>query len=590
MRTLLGFLRPFWWLVTLSIIAGFFAVGASIGLMATSGYLIAKAALHPETVLLLWVPIVGVRFFGLSRAVFRYLERLASHDVTFRILAHLRVFAYSKIEPLAPALFVTKRTGDLLATLVADIDTLQNFFLRIISPAIIFFLSAALSFVIVGQFSVRLGVALISSLLIGGIVVPGIAFLAGRTSGKVLVELRAKYYALTLDLTQGVAELLAFGRYEQTVQTLTELQINISRHQRFMSQLNGMSTGVLVLINHVAIWVSLVIAIPLVATGKIPGYDLPVIALTALASFETAASLPQAYQYLSQTLQAFARVDSLVQAKSRVNEEGSAMTTWYKPDLVIRDVHFCYESSEAEILSGFDLDLPFGKHVAIVGESGAGKSTIVQLLLRFYEYEQGSIQLCGKELRTLDAIDVRSCFSVVEQGPHVFQTTLTDNLRVANKTATADQFHKAVEISAFDEVVQQMVAGYDTLAGEFGARLSGGEAKRLAIARAILADGDIFLIDEPTSGLDNITAARVIRGIEDMARDRSLVMITHRLIGLEGMDEILVIHDGKVVERGTHEQLLDSCGRYRALFDLQQMEHIIDNAVPSSSVLAPSVS
>ncbi len=576
MRILLRFLRPFTWLVTLSIAAGFFAVAANIGLMATSGYLIAKAALHPETVLLLWVPIVGVRFFGISRAVFRYIERLASHDVTFRILARLRVFAYERLEPLAPARLIAMRTGDLLSTLVSDVDTLQHFFLRIVSPFVVLILSAALSFIIAGQFSLWLGVALVSSLFLAGVVVPGIAFLLGRTSGEVLVNLRSQYYALTLDLTQGMAELLAFGQYEQTTTKLRELQQGISQRQRFMSRLQAVSTGVLVLINHGVMWISLVIAIPLVANGKIPGYDLPVIALTALASFETATSLPQAYQYLGHTLQAFSRIRALVEAKPVVHEQDLALQQGQPHHLQMYNVHFRYESGQPEVLQGLDLDLPFGRHVAIVGESGVGKSTVLQLLLRFFEYEIGSIQLDGKELHAYDASHVRLCFSVVEQAPHVFHATLEDNVRLANRYATEEQWRNALHISAFDEVGSQMIEGYQTLAGEWGARLSGGEAERLAIARALLSDAPIFILDEPTHGLDAITAERVLTGIEEFTRDRSLLLITHRLIGLESMDEIIVLHEGKVAERGTHGELMKSGGRYRTLFERQHMEQRVD--------------
>ncbi|PWI58370.1 thiol reductant ABC exporter subunit CydC [Sulfoacidibacillus thermotolerans] len=588
MRTLLRFLRPYGWLVALSIVSGFFAVGANIGLMATSGYLIARAALRPETVLLLWVPIVGVRFFGISRAVFRYIERLASHDLTFRMLARIRVYAYERLEPLAPANLLARRTGDVVSALVADVDFLQNFFLRIVSPVIVFILALGLSYLIDAQFSVLLGVSLVISLLVAGAVVPGLTFWLGKKSGEELVTLRSEYYAIVLDLMKGMAELLAFGQYEALVARLTALQRKISRRQRFMSRLNGVSTGVLVLINHGAMWISLVIAIPLVATSKIPGYDLAVIALTALASFEAASSLPQAYQYLGQTLQAFKRVKELVGPDSLIAESGEPIGNDQAHDLVIRDLYFRYRQDEPDILKGLDLTLPFGKHVAIVGESGVGKSTILQLLLRFWEYDRGSIVFDGKELRELDASSLRACFAVVEQAPHIFQATLADNLRVASRKISQERWQQAMKISKFDTVLAQMVDGEQTLAGEWGTRLSGGEAQRLAIARALLVDAPIYLLDEPTRGLDSVTARQVLQGIEEVTRGRSLLLITHRLTGLEMMDEIFVMHDGKVVERGTHQQLLEIGGRYRSLYDRQYVEQQLDCIQPSAGAAVHS--
>ena len=597
------FFSPFKFRMALSVLLGFSTIAAGTGLMFTSGYLIAKAALHPSTILLLWVPIVGVRFFGLSRAVFRYVERYVSHDLTFRMLTRLRVWLYEKIEPVAPAALQNTQSGEVLTTLTGDVDTLQNLYLRVVAPPLVGVLILALVYVMVAHFNLPIALVLLGLLLFAGVVVPFWTHRLSQRDNEGVIQSRGQMYTELLDVVEGMTEVVSFNRMDDAFARLEASQAQLSWQQIRLSQVSGVSVGLSAWVQNFAALAVLVMAIPLVHTGHLSGVTMTALVLTALASFEAVGPLPAAFQSLGQTMEAARRVSALAARQAVVrdpvwredrhrhvtmtsvdgenslpddtdlpNEPGASdaachpMPAHY--NLLVRNLRFRYQESAREVVRGVSFDLPYGKHLAIVGASGSGKSTIASLLLRLWEYE-GSILFGDGELRAYNAEAVRALISAGPQQPYLFHTTVLENLRIAKPDATHSELEQAIALAQLSEMIARLPEGYETLVGEQGAALSGGERQRIALARVFLQSSPVLILDEPTNGLDAVTEQKVMSAILDAARSRSLLLITHRLVGLAKMDEIVVMQEGRIVERGAHDVLLAQNGIYRTMWNIE---------------------
>ncbi|MEJ5240333.1 MAG: thiol reductant ABC exporter subunit CydD [Anaerolineales bacterium] len=565
---LLGFLRGSERWVALSVLLGALTIGASISLMGTSSWLIAMAALHP-TIAELNLAIVGVRFFGIARAVFRYLERLVSHNVTFRLLARLRVWFYEHLEPLAPARLLEYRAGDLLARIVADVQTLENFYVRVVSPPLTALLVLIGTAVFLAAYGVQLAVALIVSFLLAGLILPIVMRLASRAAGQAWVRLRAQLHADLVDNVQGMADLIAFEQAPARLRLFDGLQRRYNRAQLRLASLNALQSGAMLFLTNLGLWLVIYLAIPEVSAGRIPGIMLGALGLLTLAAFEAVQPLPQTAQMWESIRQAAQRLFEIVDTQPAVIEEGATELPPGPPSLSFEHVSFTYPGTSTPALQDVSFTLSPGRKIAIVGPSGAGKSTLVYLLLRFWDYQQGEIRLNGVPIRTLHPDLVRAQFAVVGQNSYFFNATVRQNLRLARLEATDAEMEAAARQARIHEVLAALPQGYRTRLGEQGARLSGGERQRLALARALLRQAPIFLLDEPTANLDTITEREVLETLFEALRDRTVLLITHRLIGLENMDEILVLDKGRIVERGTHAELLSQGGLYRHLWEAQ---------------------
>lgn len=575
LRRLLALAAPFGGWMLLATLLGVLTIGSSVALMGTAAWIIARAALHPP-IGALSVAVVGVRFFGIARGVLRYLERLVSHQTTFRLLARLRVWFYTRLEPLAPARLAGQRSGDLLARLVADIDTLENIYLRGIAPPAVALLMAAAMTVFMATYDWRLGLALGGALLAAGFGIPlALRGLSAR-SGRATVAVRGALVAHIVDTVQGLADLLAFNAQTRHLAEVRHLQHSLSQHQRRMAALSALQTVLTSLVTSATVLLVLILAVPLVRSGRLDGVLLAVLVLVALSSFEAVQPLPPAFQHLSRSLAAARRLFELVDAPPAVRDPARPSPL---PDalptgdaLRVENLRFRYTPTDPPALDDVSFTVPAGSTVALVGPSGAGKSTLVSLLLRFWDYEEGVIQWAGHDLRACAQDDVRRLMSVVSQTTHLFAGTLLDNLRIARPALSEDDALAALAAAELGDLVAALPDGLHTWIGEGGVRLSGGERQRLAIARAVLKDAPLLLLDEPTANLDPLTERAILRTIFTALPGRTTLLITHRLVSLERAHSILVLQAGRLVERGTHADLLQARGAYWRLWTAQQTE------------------
>ena len=568
---LLGFLRGYEPLVALSVLLGALTIGANISLLGTSAWLIAAAALQPPLGSL-YVAIVGVRFFGIARAAFRYAERLVSHDVTFRVLARLRVWLYRQLEPLFPAILATHRTGDLLARIVGDVEVLENFYVRLLAPVLVAGVTAAGVGLFLAGYGSELAAVFLGCFVAAGGLLPLWMRHLGREPAREVVARRAHLSGLLVDGILGLADLLAYGRADAHAEGLAQADAAYGRAQQHLARLSAFHTGLGTLLTNLALWGLLVLAIPSVAAGRIEGVMLGALGLLTLAAFEAATPLPQAAQTWESVRTAAGRLLELADSPPPVREPAHPAPLPQEASLEVDGLTFTYPGATRPALDGVSFRVPAGKKVAIVGPSGAGKSTLAHLLLRFWDPERGEIRLGGVPLKALPSEAVRSFFVVVPQRVEVFSATLRENLLLARPEATPEELEEAVQAAGLEEVVSRLPQGYDTYLGERGGQLSAGERQRVAIAQAVLRlrEAPILLVDEPTAHLDPATEREVVASLLRLAQGRTVVWISHRLVGMEGMDEILVLDGGRIVERGTHAELLARGGLYRRLWELQQ--------------------
>ena len=562
----LGIVRPAAGRLVLTALLGAGAIAADIGLIGTAAWLISKAAQHPNESELA-VAIVGVQFFGLSRGFLRYGERLVGHDSAFRLLAELRVTVYRGLERLAPAGLPLFRRGDLLGRIVHDVDSLQDLVIRVVPAFATALLVGTLTVALMWWMLPAAGLVLAVALVLAGTFVPWFTGALARRRESRFAGARGDLTAAMVDLTEGAAELVAFGAVEAQLRTIRDHDAELTAIASASAGTAGIGLALTTLLAALACWGCLLVGIPAFTSGRLGATELAVITLIPLAAFELVVGLPVATQVLQRARQAAARVFAVLDAPAPVVEPEVPMPVSDGPhDLRARSLWARYPGGAEPVLRGVDLSLPPGRRVAVVGPSGAGKSTLAAVLLGFLPYEAGSVSLDGTPLDRLAGDELRTVVGLVTQDAYLFDTTIADNLAIGRRHATGEEMRHVLGRVGLGDWLDDLPGGLATEVGRHGSRLSGGQRQRIAVARAMLADFCVLVLDEPGEHLDPRAADALTADLLGATEGRSLVFITHRLAGLECVDEIIVMDAGRVVERGSHDVLLGEGGRYSVLW------------------------
>jgi thiol reductant ABC exporter CydC subunit len=532
----------------LSVALGALAVCFGVALMTAAGYLISRAAEHPP-ILSLTVTIVAVRFFGLSRPIVRYLDRLVSHDLALRSLGRVRARFYERIEPLAPAQLEGYRRGDLLTRMVGDVDALQGLYLRGLTPPLVALLAGAACVGATAAVLPAAAVILAAGLVAGGLAVPALAAALARSSGRRQAAARSELTADLVELLRGAPELVVFGCEGDRLAAVREADRELDRLARRDALVAGVADALAILVAGVTTAGVLAAAVSAHDTGALDRVLVATIALLALSSFESVAPLPATARELGGTVASGRRVLELADRSPGVSDPIRPLPALRVPPTVaLEGVTARYGSAGEPVLTDVDLTLAPGRRVGLVGSSGAGKTTVTNLLLRFLDPVDGRVAIAGRDARDYRQEDVRRVFGVAGQEAHLFDSTIRENLLLARPEATDAELDSLLVRVRLGEWVASLPEGLDTLVGEEGAELSGGQRQRLVLARALLADAPVLVLDEPTAHLDGKTASALMEDVLAAAVGKTVLLITHRPEGLERMDEVFTLEGGRVVE------------------------------------------
>jgi thiol reductant ABC exporter CydC subunit len=525
--------------LALAALLGALTILFGVGLMAAAGYLISRAAEQPA-VLSLTVAIVGVRFFGLARPIARYFERLASHDVALRSLGTARARVYGRLEDLSPTQLREHRHGDLLASFVVDVDSLQNLYLRGLLPPVVALVAGAGAVGVVAAILPSAALVLAAGLVAAGIVVPFTAAALARRSAALQAPARGALSAELVETLAGGAELVAYGRQSERFDRVSAVDSRLVRVARRAALADGTGEGLRLLVTGVTVAGVLSVAVSAHEIGTLDRVLIGLLALASLAAFEAVQPLPEALRELRTTVAAGERILDLTGREPAVADPADPLPFPPGPFTVALEyVRVRYSPGERPALDGVSLRLEPSRRVALLGPSGSGKTTVANLLLRFIDPEAGRVTLAGRDLRAYRQEDIRRAIAVAGQDSHLFSTTIRENVRLARPEATDEEIEGALRRARILDWVRGLPDGWDTLVGEEGRELSGGQRQRIVVARALLANAPVLVLDEPTAHLDAPTAERLIDDVLDAAADRTVLLITHRPEGLDRMDEVV---------------------------------------------------
>ncbi|MEI3600241.1 MULTISPECIES: thiol reductant ABC exporter subunit CydC [unclassified Oceanobacillus] len=554
--------------IILSIICGFIGGITAVGLFSASGYLISQAALAPP-IYTLMVLVGTVKLFGIISAVSRYGERYYSHRGTFTMLSNLRVSFYERLEPLAPQIFQKFRSGDLLARIVGDVETLQNFFLRVFYPPIVLFLVFFCTIFFTAYFSITHAIIIFVGFLLTTVLVPVYFAIRQRRVDQGLREERGKLSTEVTELFYGFRDLKIYQRLEEKEEALEQMAETYVREQEKAGVHHLYSESLNTFVSLIISVVVLGMGAYLIAAGSLNGVFLAMLLMISLTVFEDTTSMAIFPSHLEDNRRAAARLSAVVGSEPVEVEEREDLILTSSPTITFNDVSFTYSEEERQTLNDVQLHFPAGSKTAIVGPSGSGKSTILSLLLNFNSADTGEILINGEEISRLNQESIWKYANVVLQENHFFFGTIRDNLKIAaDEVSDKDLLKvlKKVELSQFR---------LDDAVLEKGANLSGGEKQRLALARTMLKNSYLWLLDEPTSSMDSLTSFNIYQELFELAKADTLILISHRLNGLETMDQIVVMEEGKVVEVGSYEQLMEMQGYF---YELKQIEQSVFHA------------
>lgn len=550
--------------LALGIVLAMVTLLASISLLTLSGWFLAASSVAGVAGLYTFnymLPAAGVRGAAIIRTAARYAERLVSHDATFRVLQHLRVHTFGRLMALSPGQVSLFRQADLLNRFVADVDTLDHLYLRVISP-----LTGAFVVIVV----VTLGLSLIAvplALTLGGIMLatlvlmPALFYRFGSPAGTAIARGRARW---RLQLTQWLsaqAELTLYGASQPWRQQLDEDEQRWQQAQRQQQHLQAAAQSLLLLTSGVTVTLLLWLGAATISDQQLPGSLIALVVFCSLAAFEALAPIAGAFLPMSQVIAAAQRVSEVIDQPPTIAFPADSTARPGSLTVHIDQVDFSYPGRPEKVLNRCSLEVGAGERIALLGPTGCGKSTLLALLTRGWESQHGVISLNDRPVATWSESELRQRISVVTQRVHLFSQSLRDNLLLACPDASDDRLIRALNDVGLQRL-HETPEGLNAWMGEGGRPLSGGELRRLALARALLHDGDLWLLDEPTEGLDATTEQHILALLQQLTAGKTVVMVSHRLSGLEQMDRICVMDNGEIIEQGSHAELISKAGRY----------------------------
>lgn len=565
MRALLPYLALYKrhkWMLTLGIVLAIVTLLASIGLLTLSGWFLSASAAAGFAGLYSFnymLPAAGVRGTAITRTAGRYFERLVSHDATFRVLQHLRIYTFSKLLPLSPAGLARFRQGELLNRVVADVDTLDHLYLRVISPMVGAFVVIVVVTLGLSFLDVPIALTLGGIMLMTLIILPPLFYRAGKTTGENLTRLRGISPAAHR-LVAGTGRAHLFGASKRYRAHMENTELNWHEAQRRQSELTAFSQALMMLIGGIAVIAMLWMASGGVGGNAQPGPLIALFVFCALAAFEALAPVTGAFQHLGQVIASALRITDIAEQEPEVKFSAGQTAVPEQVALTLSNVTFAYDKQAQNALEDITLSVDAGQRIAILGRTGCGKSTLLQLLTRAWDPQQGEILFNDVPLSGFSEAALRKTVSVVPQRVHLFSATLRDDLLLAAPDASDDTLRAMLEQVGLHKLLED--DGLNSWLGEGGRQLSGGELRRLAIARALLHDAPLMLLDEPTEGLDATTESQILDLLVNVMKGKTVLMVTHRLRGLVNFDQIIVMDNGHIIEQGSQAELLAKQGRY----------------------------
>ncbi|MFA0439162.1 cysteine/glutathione ABC transporter ATP-binding protein/permease CydC [Vibrio sp. 10N.286.49.C2] len=571
MRDLLPYLKLYkkhWFGLSLGMVLAFATLFASIGLLTLSGWFISASAVAGLTIARetfnYMLPGAGVRGAAMGRTAGRWGERVVSHNATFKLLTDLRVFFFTKLAPLIPSKAINIRDADMLNRLVADVDAMDHVYLRLVSPIVVGFFGIVGLTALLYWFDASLALTLGGILLVLLIVWPVLFYYLGKNNGHELTMNKADLRVRTLDWLQGYSELTLFGAESRYRHAILDAQHKLLSNQYVHAKVSGLAQGLLILANG---WL-LILILWLSADGVAGNQPDPLIALmvfATMASFELLMPIAGAFQFLGQTLTSARRLNEVILAEPEVQFSTEPVTHSGAYSIEFSDVEFGYPDAHHNALDGVSISVGAGEKLAIVGQTGSGKSTLLQLISRYWDVQSGSLTIAGQNIKAWSEPQLRESMSIVSQRVDILNGTLRDNLLMAQPDAGDDVLADALVQVNLASLLED--AGLDTWLGEGGRQLSGGEKRRIGIARAVLHDAPILLLDEPTEGLDKQTEQQIMSLFEEHFKNKTVIFITHRLVNLSSFNAICLLEQGQIIEHGSHAQLMANQARY---FELNQ--------------------
>ncbi|OMC65971.1 thiol reductant ABC exporter subunit CydC [Paenibacillus odorifer] len=568
------YVSSYFWRFVLIIVLGALTIFTASSLMYTSGFLISKASTPVENILMIYVPIVGVRTFGTSRAVIHYVERLIGHDTILRILSKMRVRLYNILEPQALFLSSRFRTGDILGMLADDIEYLQNVYLRTVFPSVIALLIYGVAVIALGTFDIGFALLMALYILVLVVVLPLISLLfTQKRQREVKVERNRLYQKLT-DAVLGMGDWVISGRQSQFVETYEADEKKVAKTDAALRSWARLRAFIGQAVVGVGVLSMLYWAAGEYADGAIAGTLIAAFVLVVFPVADAFLPVSEAVEKIPQYRNSLERLSGVVgEEQNIVSEQASVVDVL--PQVIksahikLENVGYRYGSEDNWSVRDLSLDIPQGKKIAIIGRSGAGKSTLLKAIQGVIQPSAGSAMINGIAAAVYGD-NIPSIIAVLNQSPHLFDTTVANNIRMGDPKASEQAIKEAGALAKMDTLISSLPDGYNTFVREAGQRFSGGERQRIALARILLQNTPVVILDEPTVGLDPSTERDLLQTMFEAMDGKSLIWVTHHLVGAEQMDEVIFMENGSVEMRGTHAELMEKEPRYRRLYELDR--------------------